>query len=173
MTLPPPTAINVSHRSSCARAVPWRINSTVGSLATRKPVHDTPAASSSRAIPAARAGEPPVTSRTHRPIFLAAGAISRTDPGPKTIRPALANSKRMALLPTLVGGEDVGVLHAATRLGHHRLHRVTPCLIVSGLLVLGGRLSCAVHLDEDEAPRVVRSLDHVEPGDTRFPNAVA
>ncbi len=51
------------------------------------------------ALPAPR----PVTSSARRPISLAAGATSPTVPGPKIIRAAVANSKRIPYHPSSAG----------------------------------------------------------------------
>ena len=50
---------------------------------------------------------------------------------------------------------------------------VAPGGVVRRLLVRDGRLDGAVDLDEHEARRVVLLLDHVEPGDAGFADAVA
>ena len=69
--------------------------------------------------------------------------------------------------------EDVVVLDAAARLGHHLRDSVPPGLVVGCFLMAGGICLFSVNFDQDEAGGVIQLLDHVEAGDSRLPHTVA
>ena len=90
MTLPPPIAATTSAPCSRAAAVPARASSTVGSPATGNTAAGNPSPASS---PACRAGSAPVHTSTRDPSPARRPGSSAARPAPKTMRPAVANSK--------------------------------------------------------------------------------
>jgi hypothetical protein len=50
--------------------------------------------------------------------------------------------------PRLIVGEQVVILDAAARLGHHIGHRIAPPLVMSGLFVLAGIFLGPVNFDQ-------------------------
>ena len=103
IVLPPPKAITSSQAASRASWVPCRTRSTVGSPSIGKRI-----GGGSPAIPTrARSAERRVTTNARRPISAAAAGTCRTVPAPKTIRVAVANSKRMPLYQPSSSGETL------------------------------------------------------------------
>ena len=72
---------------------------------------------------------------------------------------------------TSVGGGEVAVDDARTRLCQQRLNGLAPAVVMRGLLVFGGVVRGAVDLDEEEAGRVVGLLEEIEAGNTGLLNA--
>jgi hypothetical protein len=93
-------------------------------------------------------------------------------PSPKTMRVAVANSKRM-VLPALGSGKDGVVLRSLARLGHHGRNRIAPLRVVRGLLMRGRRFRRAVDLGEHEPCRIVLLLHHVKARDAGLLHARA
>ncbi len=89
--LPPPKPMTRSLPAVLTAATPSRITSTVGSPETAN--NATCCASRTRRSGSSAAAGRPLTIRALRPIAAARGPICRSTPGPKRMRPAVANSK--------------------------------------------------------------------------------
>jgi len=63
-------------------------------------------------------------------------------------------------------------LNAPARFGHHWLYSIPPHLVMGGLLVPGGIIWRAVHFHKHKPGWIIGLLDHVKPGDSRFPHTI-
>src|SRR5215217_7286597 len=101
---------------------------------------------------ACRAGWEPVQTSARDPSPAASEGSSAARPGPKTTRPAVANSNGAGLLmpsarPTLaLGRKDRGELRRGPWLGHHLGDGVAPRLVMVRVLVRGRRVLVPVDL---------------------------
>ncbi|OPZ14640.1 MAG: hypothetical protein BWZ10_01870 [candidate division BRC1 bacterium ADurb.BinA364] len=96
IALPPPKLTTKSQRESRASRAAARAICVVGSPETRNSTIWISAARSDCTSGAARSGDWPVTTNARRPRSAASEAALAEAPGPNRIRPAVANSKRMA-----------------------------------------------------------------------------
>src|SRR5258705_11711849 len=77
----------------------------------------------------ARTVDLPTTTSARCPKVCAAGAASLSVPGPKTMRLAGANSKRMGCVPAVFAREDVLIDDLRARLGLQQLDRLGPAVV--------------------------------------------
>jgi hypothetical protein len=75
-------------------------------------------------------------------------------------------------LPSAVSGKNIPEFRAGPRLRHHIRHRIPPFGVMRRLSVTRRRVVTAIHLRENEPGGVVALLDHVEPRDPGFLDAV-
>src|SRR5262249_50070412 len=128
----------------------------VGSPEIRTGSQETPAASSDLRSGSARSPDAPVTSSARLPIAAAAAGTSRTVPGPKMMRCAVANSNRCIAIPPPRPPRHPQLLHLRV-----------PLVVVFRLLVLHGRFFILVHLDEHDLCWVILLLQKIE---ARYPS---
>jgi hypothetical protein len=92
-------------------------------------------------------------------------------PGPKIIRPAVANSKRK--LPASVSRIQVLVFGANARDRHHAGDGVAPDSIVRGFFVANGGIGVAIDFHQHELRAIGGIANHVEARNAGLPDAVA
>src|SRR2546429_1671697 len=187
MALPPPNPMTKPHFSARANRAPRTTRSMIGSPEMENEAEEMPLSSSNASNGRARSTPLPVTTSARSPNSLATNPTSRSAPAPKMIRVAVANSKRIVLLPrcthtasaarkALPAGivrKYVGEFHARARFGHHRRHGIAPFGVMRSLFVCRRRVRVAIDFDEHETVWVVRVLDDIKAGNARFLDAVA
>src|SRR3954453_15136423 len=90
------------------------------------------------------------------------------EPGPTTMRPAVANSNATAV----PFGENGSVYCPDARLRHHGLDRIPPVPIMCGFPVSRRPFRSQVDLNEDEATGIITLPNHIQPCHAGFLNAV-
>src|ERR1051326_7296440 len=112
-------------------------------------------------MPACRILSRPVTTNARLPHAFAIPGSSAMTPGPKTIRPALVNSKRIPL-PGLVAWKNSLVPGTRARLRHHVGHRLGPLRVMGCALMRFDRLLIVIDLPQAEPVRIIAQLQKIE-----------